>query len=151
MQEGETQDAGVLALRGRQMRNLMLALMVSQGTPMVLMGARSRLATAIKCLGALNALQLGPMQTERNPEVESKADDECMHCAKNCLPCDCKVPKAVPRHVQRRKCMHLQHTFVAVRMLSSFGSSKQRRHLGLRVSLPCVPPCCCTRKALWRK
>ena len=40
MQEGETRDAGVLALRGRQMRNLMLALMTSQGTPMVLMGAR---------------------------------------------------------------------------------------------------------------
>ncbi|KAK9845743.1 hypothetical protein WJX81_001229 [Elliptochloris bilobata] len=36
--EGETQDEGVLALRGRQMRNLMLALMVAQGTPMVLMG-----------------------------------------------------------------------------------------------------------------
>lgn len=40
-QEGETQDAGVLALRGRQMRNLVLALMVAQGTPMVLMGAPS--------------------------------------------------------------------------------------------------------------
>ncbi len=38
-QEGETADAGVLALRARQMRNLMLALMVAQGTPMVLMGA----------------------------------------------------------------------------------------------------------------
>ena len=29
----------MLALRGRQMRNLMLALMLAQGTPMVLMGA----------------------------------------------------------------------------------------------------------------
>lgn len=37
-QEGETEDAGVNALRQRQMRNMMLALMVSQGTPMVLMG-----------------------------------------------------------------------------------------------------------------
>lgn len=37
-QEGETDDAGVNALRQRQMRNMMLALMVSQGTPMVLMG-----------------------------------------------------------------------------------------------------------------
>ncbi|KAL3138098.1 Isoamylase 3, chloroplastic [Trebouxia sp. C0009 RCD-2024] len=37
-QEGETSDAGVNALRQRQMRNMMLALMVSQGTPMVLMG-----------------------------------------------------------------------------------------------------------------
>ena len=36
--EGETEDAGVNALRQRQMRNMMLALMVSQGTPMVLMG-----------------------------------------------------------------------------------------------------------------
>ena len=36
--EGETSDAGVNALRQRQMRNMMLALMVSQGTPMVLMG-----------------------------------------------------------------------------------------------------------------
>ena len=37
-QEGETGDEGVNALRQRQMRNMMLALMVSQGTPMVLMG-----------------------------------------------------------------------------------------------------------------
>lgn len=36
--EGQTDDAGVNALRQRQMRNMMLALMVSQGTPMVLMG-----------------------------------------------------------------------------------------------------------------
>ena len=42
-QEGETEDAGVLALRCRQMRNLMLALMLAQGTPMVLMGAPSSL------------------------------------------------------------------------------------------------------------
>lgn len=40
-QEGETSDAGVNALRQRQMRNMMLALMVSQGTPMVLMGPPS--------------------------------------------------------------------------------------------------------------
>ena len=37
--EGSTSDKGVLALRGRQMRNLMLALLLSQGTPMVLSGA----------------------------------------------------------------------------------------------------------------
>lgn len=37
-EEGETENAGVNALRQRQMRNMMLALMVSQGTPMVLMG-----------------------------------------------------------------------------------------------------------------
>lgn len=36
--EGDTQDAGVLGLRQRQMRNLMVALMMAQGTPMVLMG-----------------------------------------------------------------------------------------------------------------
>ena len=32
-------DGGVLALRGRQMRNFMVALLMSQGTPMVLAGA----------------------------------------------------------------------------------------------------------------
>ncbi|KAL6778753.1 ISA3 [Auxenochlorella protothecoides x Auxenochlorella symbiontica] len=36
--EGETSDPGVLALRARQMRNLHLALMLSQGTPMILAG-----------------------------------------------------------------------------------------------------------------
>ncbi len=39
--EGETDDEGVKALRQRQMRNLHLALAVSQGMPMVLMGAPS--------------------------------------------------------------------------------------------------------------
>jgi len=36
--EGPTSDAGVLALRERQMRNMMVALMISQGTPMMVMG-----------------------------------------------------------------------------------------------------------------
>uniref|UniRef100_A0A0D6R0S4 isoamylase n=1 Tax=Araucaria cunninghamii TaxID=56994 RepID=A0A0D6R0S4_ARACU len=36
--EGETRDPGVNALRARQMKNFHLALMVSQGTPMILMG-----------------------------------------------------------------------------------------------------------------
>lgn len=36
--EGETQDEAVNFLRKKQMRNLMVALMVSQGTPMVLAG-----------------------------------------------------------------------------------------------------------------
>lgn len=36
--EGLTEDPGVLGLRRRQMRNAMLALMVSQGVPMILMG-----------------------------------------------------------------------------------------------------------------
>lgn len=36
--EGPTSDAGVVALRGRQMRNLHMALMLSQGTPMLLSG-----------------------------------------------------------------------------------------------------------------
>ena len=40
--EGETGDEGVNALRQRQMRNLHLALAVSQGMPMVLMGARQK-------------------------------------------------------------------------------------------------------------
>lgn len=40
--EGETQDAHVLQLRRQQMRNLMVALLVSQGTPMVLAGALPR-------------------------------------------------------------------------------------------------------------
>lgn len=37
-QEGECNDQAVTSLRWRQMRNMHLALMVSQGTPMVLMG-----------------------------------------------------------------------------------------------------------------
>ena len=41
--EGDTQDAGVLGLRQRQMRNLMVALMMAQGTPMVLMGMLKQL------------------------------------------------------------------------------------------------------------
>lgn len=41
--EGDTQDAGVLGLRQRQMRNLMVALMMAQGTPMVLMGEQRQL------------------------------------------------------------------------------------------------------------
>jgi len=36
--EGETKDRSINALRSRQMKNLQLALMVSQGTPMILMG-----------------------------------------------------------------------------------------------------------------
>ncbi|GJP38096.1 hypothetical protein CLOM_g22541 [Closterium sp. NIES-68] len=36
--EGPTQDEGIIALRNRQMRNFHLALMLSQGTPMMLMG-----------------------------------------------------------------------------------------------------------------
>lgn len=36
--EGETNDASINALRSRQMKNFHLALMVSQGTPMMLMG-----------------------------------------------------------------------------------------------------------------
>jgi len=35
--EGQTEDAGVVALRHRQMKNFHLALMISQGTPMMLM------------------------------------------------------------------------------------------------------------------
>ncbi|OIW21837.1 hypothetical protein TanjilG_12946 [Lupinus angustifolius] len=36
--EGETDDASVRSLRSRQMKNFHLALMISQGTPMMLMG-----------------------------------------------------------------------------------------------------------------
>ena len=36
--EGETKDAGVLALRERQRRNLMASLLLSQGVPMILAG-----------------------------------------------------------------------------------------------------------------
>ena len=36
--QGDTEDPGINALRQRQMKNLMLALLVSQGTPMVLSG-----------------------------------------------------------------------------------------------------------------
>ena len=37
--EGETDDEKVNALRQSQMRNMHMALMLSQGTPMLLMGA----------------------------------------------------------------------------------------------------------------
>lgn len=36
--EGQTSDRGVMALRQRQQRNCLLALMLSQGTPMIVMG-----------------------------------------------------------------------------------------------------------------
>ena len=36
--EGETEDQAVLALRGRQMRNFMSALLLSHGVPMIVMG-----------------------------------------------------------------------------------------------------------------
>ncbi|CAH9085727.1 unnamed protein product [Cuscuta epithymum] len=36
--EGETSDANIKAIRSRQMKNFHLALMISQGTPMMLMG-----------------------------------------------------------------------------------------------------------------
>ncbi|HEU0192104.1 MAG TPA: glycogen debranching protein GlgX [Mycobacterium sp.] len=36
--EGQTDDPGILALRGRQMRNIMATLMLSQGTPMIAHG-----------------------------------------------------------------------------------------------------------------
>ena len=36
--EGETDDAGILALREQQMRNLLASLLLSQGTPMMLAG-----------------------------------------------------------------------------------------------------------------
>ncbi len=39
--EGETEDAHVNALRQRQMRNMHMALLLSQGTPMMLMGEPS--------------------------------------------------------------------------------------------------------------
>lgn len=38
--EGDTGDMGVNALRLRQMRNAMLVLMLSAGTPMIVMGER---------------------------------------------------------------------------------------------------------------
>ena len=54
--EGGSGDGGTQALRGRQMRNFMLALMLSQGTPMIVMGkaeslsdCRSYLATLTFC------------------------------------------------------------------------------------------------------
>lgn len=40
--EGHTDDQGVLGLRARQMKNLHLALMLSQGTPMVLAGTKKK-------------------------------------------------------------------------------------------------------------
>ena len=46
--EGPTDDPGVIALRDRQRRNLMATLLLSQGTPMILMGderGRSQAAT----------------------------------------------------------------------------------------------------------
>lgn len=54
-QEGETEDAGVNALRQRQMRNMMLALMVSQGTPMVLMGIPSTPVPHLSLLASLTS------------------------------------------------------------------------------------------------
>lgn len=53
-EEGETSNGGVNALRQRQMRNLMLALMVSQGTPMVLMGELLHSQILASCMHSAN-------------------------------------------------------------------------------------------------
>lgn len=84
--EGETGDEGVNALRQRQMRNLHLALMVSQGMPMVLMGALAHLSANTR----LQYLRLRcPVKREAQPKVS------CMHLrASNtsCEPCYRHLP-----------------------------------------------------------
>lgn len=43
--EGETSDQGILALRQKQMKNMLVALIVSQGTPMILAGKQAKRKT----------------------------------------------------------------------------------------------------------
>ena len=57
--EGATGDAGVRALRWRQMRNFHMALMLSQGTPMVVAGARH---TQCRCRAAAGRRHGGVIQ-----------------------------------------------------------------------------------------
>jgi isoamylase len=63
--EGETADEGVNALRQRQIRNFHLALMVSQGMPMVLMGesppSAHRGPTAVVAMALLKAQPHGTL------------------------------------------------------------------------------------------
>ena len=75
--EGDTDDPAVIALRGRQMRNFMVALLVSQGTPMVLAGALQPLTMPSdrSCLIALPLMQ----EASRRQAVDSSSI-----CARQC-------------------------------------------------------------------
>jgi hypothetical protein len=74
--EGATEDGAVAALRGRQMRNFMVALLVSQGTPMVLAGALRRRTVALLTLRAIQCIVRvshpcchGPAEASNSDEV----------------------------------------------------------------------------------
>jgi glycogen operon protein len=70
--EGETDDAGILSLRGRQVRNLLVILFLSQGVPMILAGdevLRSQSGNN-NCYCQDNALSWFDW---RSPEAESGA------------------------------------------------------------------------------
>ncbi|GAY41555.1 hypothetical protein CUMW_060400 [Citrus unshiu] len=69
--EGETDDASIKALRSRQMKNFHLALMVSQGTPMMLMGdeyghTRYGNNNSYGHDTAINNFQWGQLETKKN-------------------------------------------------------------------------------------
>ena len=66
--EGETQNAGVNALRWKQMRNLQLILLVSRGTPMVLAGAQAALKHGAVLRRCLARLRLGVPEVARGLE-----------------------------------------------------------------------------------
>ena len=70
--EGETKDPGVAALREKQMRNFAMALLVSQGTPMLLMGDEYGRSTA----GNNNTYgHDGPLTWFQWEELEATRDD----------------------------------------------------------------------------
>ena len=69
--EGETGNGGVRALRQRQMRNCMVALMMSQGTPMIVSGEGE--GRGGEGRGGEGRLQL-PAQTKAKPMRKSEEE-----------------------------------------------------------------------------
>jgi len=122
MQEGETRDAGVLALRGRQMRNLMLALMTSQGTPMVLMGARppvpSPASAHAPCFGALKR---GKPRQDINSDPTGRAEgtSSCKGLSITGCPCISHAGSALGKELCRCK-SQLQHHWGVACVCSCF-------------------------------
>nr|XP_016446885.1 PREDICTED: isoamylase 3, chloroplastic isoform X1 [Nicotiana tabacum] len=69
--EGETSDDNIFALRSRQMKNFHLALMISQGTPMMLMGdeyghTRRGNNNSYGHDTAINSFQWGQLEAKKN-------------------------------------------------------------------------------------
>ena len=85
--EGETDDEKVNALRQSQMRNMHMALMLSQGTPMLLMGQplclclllciSSPHAPSIPTHPQMREIGIGRVELEMDGSQASASEDAC--------------------------------------------------------------------------